>query len=94
LDGGGFEVRSLDAPGRPCVFLLPDGLCRIHGAKPLACRSWPYIHGALSSEEGFQDAKACCPGLSGMDYEGFREGFLALDQPLPPRSFRAEASKA
>ncbi len=48
----GFKVGT-SIEDNPCVFLDPDGLCRIHkhdyALKPVTCKEFPYENGRLSS---------------------------------------------
>jgi len=48
----GFRVGT-SIEDNPCVFLDPDGLCRVHkfdyALKPVTCKEFPYEDGKLSS---------------------------------------------
>lgn len=48
----GFKVGT-SIEDNPCVFLDPDGLCRIHkhdyALKPVTCKEFPYENGRVSS---------------------------------------------
>ena len=59
-----------------CVFLKPlpgdrptkrRRGCGVYAARPLQCRTWPFWHGLLQSEEAWQHGKATCPGMDTPD---------------------------
>ena len=65
------EVRDADGE-HDCVFLKPlpgdrPGArkrgCSVYAARPLQCRTWPFWHGLLQSEEAWQHSKRTCPGM-------------------------------
>ncbi|MHB8634251.1 MAG: YkgJ family cysteine cluster protein [Thermoplasmatota archaeon] len=37
------QLRTQEAPGRPCVFLDEAGRCRVHGKRPEGCRLYPAV---------------------------------------------------
>ncbi len=37
--------------------------CRIHQAKPPMCSDWPFFSTMLDDKDGFEEAKAACPGI-------------------------------
>jgi hypothetical protein len=76
-------------PDGACAFFEP-GLraCRIHGHKPLSCRTWPFYWAPLGSPGAFFEAKDVCPGLSAWDYPDFVAAFAATGAKAPPRSLK------
>jgi len=56
-----------------CLMRQADGLCRIHGYKPVTCRLWPFLPPLLARESAFEDAKRACPGLrAGLTWAEFK----------------------
>ncbi len=83
-----------------CVFLKPlpgdrpDARkrgCSIYAARPLQCRTWPFWHGTLESEDAWRHSKRTCPGLDSSkgklygvkEIDAFRD---AKDWPADPPS--------
>lgn len=60
LAEGGIRVLKATHEGN-CPFF--DGLCRLHAAKPFQCRSWPFWPENLKEPEGWERARALCPGI-------------------------------
>ncbi|RMF75245.1 MAG: YkgJ family cysteine cluster protein [Planctomycetota bacterium] len=58
----------LELPNGDCEFLerLPDGksACRVHSARPLQCRTWPFWASNLRSRRAWQAAARDCPGMN------------------------------
>jgi len=50
-------------PAGYCRLRQADGLCRIHGYKPVTCRLWPFLPPLLARGSAFEDAKRACPGF-------------------------------
>lgn len=77
-----------------CVFLAPDGLCRVHSslgpeAKPRTCRQFPFL--LASTPDGvFVGASFACPAVrsgEGALLEEAREEILSLLAEAPPVPF-------
>jgi lysine-N-methylase len=85
-------LRLAHAPDGACVFLTPEGRCRIHtrhgeAAKPLACRLYPFRLLPLGSQVRV-DVRFDCPAVArnfGRPLPSHRASLLALlPQLLPP----------
>ena len=68
--GGRWSLKERMTPhGLDCVFLDREtspgkALCRVYGARPVQCRTWPFWPENLESPEAWQRAGADCPGLN------------------------------
>ena len=84
----GLLMILTDADGWCLLHDRENHFCRIHEAKPQMCRDWPFFFGMLNNRQGFEDAKAACPGIH-PDAEW--EDFILLHQTtggeMPPRSY-------
>lgn len=48
-----------------CTFLDPKTRgCRVYGARPRQCRTWPFWNSNLHSEARWRDAAKSCPGMN------------------------------
>ena len=56
-------MRVLKNNGLCCVFYESNRDCRINGAKPLQCLTWPFWAKNLESEQAWNEAKSLCPGI-------------------------------
>ena len=55
-------ARVLRFVARACIF-LEDGLCSVHEAKPVQCRTWPFWEELLASPEVYErEVRSFCPG--------------------------------
>ncbi|MEL6428042.1 MAG: YkgJ family cysteine cluster protein [Planctomycetota bacterium] len=54
--------RSEGAGGR-CVLLEGVNDCSVYGARPEHCRTFPFWPSVLGTDEGFEAARATCPGI-------------------------------
>ncbi len=58
----------LEEAGGDCQFLerSPDGRtsCRIHAARPVQCRTWPFWKSNLASSAAWESTARHCPGLN------------------------------
>ena len=55
---------SIDATdGRGCSLLDADRGCRVHPVKPTQCKTFPFWPELVDEAEGWEAAKAYCPGL-------------------------------
>ncbi len=52
-----------DAEGR-CVLLAGRNECRVYGARPEHCRSFPYWESLVAGGEALERARATCPGIA------------------------------
>ncbi len=62
------RFRLAHQPDGACVFLRPDGLCRIHArfgeqAKPLACRVYPYAFHPAGERDVRVSLRFSCPSV-------------------------------
>lgn len=55
--------RVLQDRGDGCVFLDPDGLCRIYEARPLQCRTFPFWKENLNPHTWKKAIARDCPGV-------------------------------
>jgi Fe-S-cluster containining protein len=55
--------RVLKSRGDRCVFLEPDGLCRIYEARPLQCRTFPFWPENLNPRTWNKTIAMDCPGV-------------------------------
>lgn len=63
------ERRSLLEVGKSydCVFLENKKLCRIYGARPEQCRTYPWWPSVIESRESWEEAKSLCEGIEHPD---------------------------
>lgn len=84
-----------------CIFLAPDGLCRIHSrfgeaAKPLACRTYPYAFHPSGSDVTVS-LRFSCPSVVqnlGRRVTEQRSELEQLSREIVPKSHRATAPPA
>jgi len=59
------ERRSLQEVGKSydCIFLQNKKFCRIYGARPQQCRTYPWWPSVVESPEAWEDAKSMCEGI-------------------------------
>jgi len=55
--------RVLRDAGDRCIFLDDDNLCRVHPARPVQCRTWPFWSENLKRSEWHGPVKALCRGI-------------------------------
>lgn len=71
-DGGG---------GGRCTLLEGSNHCSVYEERPTHCRSFPYWPGVLGTEDGFEAARATCPGIRvEPTREQREEAFRRLDE--------------
>lgn len=56
------QVAGRDGGGR-CGLLEGHNECSVYGARPRQCATFPFWPSVLESEEGFESARATCPGI-------------------------------
>ena len=59
----GIRMSLVEFPNGDCVFF--DGQsrkCTVYEDRPRQCRTWPFWHSNLSSEEAWQQTCEVCPG--------------------------------
>ncbi len=61
--------RSLrERPDGDCEFLLRDPggrtRCRVHAARPVQCRTWPFWASNLHSQRAWSNTARGCPGMN------------------------------
>lgn len=60
LAEGGMRLLKATSRGE-CPFF--EGVCRLHGAKPFQCRSWPFWPENLADAESWERARTFCKGI-------------------------------
>jgi len=61
-----------------CLF-LDRQRCAIHQVKPAACRTWPWLGGALKDEQAFLALRNNCPGIDPQaGWAEFKSAYEAL----------------
>ena len=59
----GSRVSLREFANGDCTFLDPrTRKCRVYGARPRQCRSWPFWRSNLETPEAWEAVKAVCPG--------------------------------
>ena len=56
-------VAAAEADGR-CVFLQPDGSCRVYPVRPLQCRTYPFWPEVLASRRSWLREGHRCEGIN------------------------------
>jgi Fe-S-cluster containining protein len=56
-------VNGGDRGGR-CALLVGLNECSVYGARPEHCRTFPYWPSVLAGGQGFESARATCPGIA------------------------------
>lgn len=59
----GIRMSLVEFPNGDCVFF--DGQtrrCTVYNARPRQCRTWPFWHSNVRTEEAWQETCAVCPG--------------------------------
>jgi Fe-S-cluster containining protein len=70
-------VLKQDPEDGSCIFLDPTtNLCKIYGARPFQCKSWPMWYPLMTNEKELREAKEKCPGFQ------FNSGFISQSQIL------------
>lgn len=49
--------------GGDCLFLEPDGRCRVYEARPTQCRTYPFWPHVVASEARWREEACRCPGI-------------------------------
>lgn len=72
-----------------CLLLDREkNICRVHKAKPVMCRDWPFFYGPLKNRQGFEEARAACPGINpDIAWEEFVEYHRAHIGIMPPITY-------
>ena len=71
--------REEGAGGR-CVLLEGSSHCSVYSDRPAHCRSFPYWPSVLQDEQGFEAARATCPGIQPeVDEDTRRRAFERLE---------------
>jgi Fe-S-cluster containining protein len=60
-----------------CALLEGRNECSVYDARPRHCRSFPFWPAVLGSREGFEAARATCPGITPLPDPAARERALA-----------------
>ena len=59
----GIRKSLIEYANGDCVFFNNQSRqCRIYGARPRQCRTWPFWHSNLESPEDWQRVCRTCPG--------------------------------
>ena len=66
------EQVDADGAGR-CVLLEGSNECSVYDVRPEQCRRFPFWPSIMESEEGFERARATCPGIEPVVAEAARE---------------------
>lgn len=79
------RFRLAHQPDGACVFLRPDGLCRIHArfgehAKPLACRVYPYAFHPAGGRQVRVSLRFSCPSVIANRGRPVRDGIGELQE--------------
>ena len=53
-----------DFPNGDCIFFRDGQGCGVYPARPEQCRTWPFWHENLVSQETWNHAAAGCPGMN------------------------------
>lgn len=76
----GVERLSLREEGGRCALLVGSNECSVYTARPEHCRRFPFWPSVLESEDGFEQARATCPGIAVVVEEEVRvRAFAALE---------------
>jgi hypothetical protein len=62
LRGGEISLRETRA--KDCVFFERERGCRVYGARPRQCRTWPFWRSVIHSEERWREEAQECPGMN------------------------------
>jgi Fe-S-cluster containining protein len=57
------QVLAASADER-CIFLGPDGACRIYPVRPLQCRTYPFWPEVVASRRAWQQEARRCEGIN------------------------------
>lgn len=57
-------LTEVDARGGRCSLLLGRNTCGVYAARPAHCRDFPYWDSVLADRDGFEAARATCPGIA------------------------------
>ncbi len=70
-------ILKQDENDGSCAFLdTKTNLCKIYGARPNQCKTWPTWHPLMTNAKDLREAKEKCPGFSSKD------NFISLSQIL------------
>ena len=65
VDVGFFKRISLvEKRNNDCVFWQNGLGCGVYSARPLQCRSYPFWHAVVDSEESWKEESDSCPGMN------------------------------
>ena len=68
-------ILKQDKKDGSCVFLdKKTNLCKIYGARPYQCKSWPKWYPLMTKKKELSEAKEKCPGFKSKD------GFITTSQ--------------
>ena len=54
----------VDSASGDCPLLAGDGRCRVYGARPRQCRTWPWWTQNVRSRADWNDEAERCPGMN------------------------------
>ena len=90
LRGGDISLNEQD--NYDCVFFRRDSGCSVYADRPRQCRTWPFWHSVVLSEETWSDAAEGCPGMnSGSLFEAEEIITTAADDGTSATYTRGEA---
>ncbi len=88
-------LRDDDQRGGRCVFLDGSQHCSVYAARPQHCADFPFWPSVMESEDGFERARAVCPGIAvAVDEERRALAFAALEELYAELQREIEASHA
>jgi len=65
VDVGFFKrVSLIEKPNNDCIFWQNGVGCSVYKARPLQCRSYPFWHAVVESEESWMEESESCPGMN------------------------------
>lgn len=58
------SLREVEGGGGRCSLLEGRNTCIVYEARPEHCRRFPFWDSVLNTREGFENARATCPGIA------------------------------
>jgi uncharacterized protein len=71
-------LREVANDGGRCTLLVGRNTCSVYDARPAHCRAFPYWPSVMNTRDGFEAARATCPGIA-----------VVVDPALKARAFAA-----
>ena len=57
-------LREVANEGGRCTLLVGRNTCSVYDARPAHCRAFPYWPSVMQTRDGFEAARATCPGIA------------------------------